>query len=162
MDMDGGNMSTDLFLSELREAMEGSVSPSFVNENVRYYEEYIATEVRKGRSEEDIMEELGDPRLIARTLIDTAERGVRRGAGAVYEEAEPEEEQGDGVYRDSNMRITKVSGGKALLVIVCILLIFIVVFVGALVLIGSFIAAFWPALLAAAVIWWILNPNKYE
>ena len=155
-------MTTELFLSELREAMEGSVSPSFVNENVRYYEEYIATEERKGRQEEEIMEELGDPRLIARTLIDTAERGVLRGPEAVYEEAAPEDDGEDGGFRDRGMRITRVSGGKAALVLVCILLIFILVFVGALFLIGSFIIAFWPALLAAAVIWWILNPNRYE
>ncbi len=155
-------MTAELFLSELREAMEGSVSPSFVNENVRYYEEYIATEERKGRTAEEIMEELGDPRLIARTLIDTAERGVLRGPEAVYEEAAPEEDGEDRDFRDSSMRITRVSGGKAALILVCILLIFILVFVGALFLIGSFIIAFWPALLAAAVIWWIINPNKYE
>lgn len=154
-------MNRDLFLSELRSVLEGSLSPAAINDNVRYYEEYIATEVRKGRSEEDVMEELGDPRLIARTLIDTAERDVRRGAEAIYDSGEAYGYEGEEDPRN-RMRITRVSGFKALLVIGAIILIFVLVFGLIVFLVGSFIAAFWPALIAAAVIWWILNPNKFE
>ena len=39
---------------------------------LRYYDDYIRSERQKGRSEADIMEELGDPRLIARTILDTS------------------------------------------------------------------------------------------
>ena len=70
-------MTAEIFLTELREALDGSVSPAFINENIRYYEEYIDTEKRKGRSEEEVMEELGEPRLIAKTIIDTAETGEK-------------------------------------------------------------------------------------
>ncbi len=38
--------------------------------HVQYYRNYIEEEQRKGLSEEDILNELGDPRLIARTLLD--------------------------------------------------------------------------------------------
>ena len=38
---------------------------------MRYYEDYIQSQVHNGRSEEEVLAELGDPRLIARTLLDT-------------------------------------------------------------------------------------------
>ncbi len=156
------NMTEEQFLSELREAMEGSVSPSFVNENIRYYEEYISTERQKGRSDEDIMGLLGDPRLIARTLVDTADREDKRGAKAIVDpDGNDDGWSGEGTP-EGDIHIRRFSGTKALLIIAAIILIFIAVFIAALVLIGSFIAAFWPALLVVAVVWWILNPMKYE
>ena len=39
--------------------------------HVRYYEDYIQSQVRSGRDEQQVLDELGDPRLIARTLLDT-------------------------------------------------------------------------------------------
>lgn len=61
------------FTERLRKALSGRVSHSVVNENVAYYENYIDTEIKKGRSEKEVLEELGDPRLIARTIIDTTQ-----------------------------------------------------------------------------------------
>ena len=46
--------------------LEGNVAA-----HVQYYRNYIEEEQRKGRSEDDILNELGDPHLIARTLLDT-------------------------------------------------------------------------------------------
>ena len=60
------------FSEKLRKALSGRVSHVVVNENVSYYERYIDTEIKKGRSEKEVLEELGDPRLIAKTIIDTA------------------------------------------------------------------------------------------
>ena len=64
-------MTKDEFLRGLQNALVGEVPSSVVNDNLRYYEEYIVTEIRKGKTEEEVMEMLGDPRLIARTIIDT-------------------------------------------------------------------------------------------
>ena len=58
-------------LDRLRMALSGRVSPSLVEENVVYYEEYINTQIRLGKSEALVMETLGDPRLIAKTIITT-------------------------------------------------------------------------------------------
>ena len=41
------------FLDQLRRALGSRVDSNVVNENVSYYEEYIATQVRTGRTEED-------------------------------------------------------------------------------------------------------------
>jgi len=63
------------FTKKLRKALSGRVNHVTVNENVAYYENYIDAEMKKGRKEKEILEELGDPRLIARTIIDTAQEG---------------------------------------------------------------------------------------
>ncbi len=76
-------MDKQEFLEKLRLALNGRVSPEKADETLKYYEDYISAEVRMGRSEEDVMGVLGDPRLIARTIIETdggqaADAGERR------------------------------------------------------------------------------------
>ena len=61
-------MDKQEFVDRLRMALNGRVSPGLVMDNVNYYEDYINTEIRKGRTEEEVLESLGDPRLIARFL----------------------------------------------------------------------------------------------
>lgn len=68
-------MGKQEFLEKLRLALNGRVSPAVVTENINYYEDFINTEVRKGRSEEDVLAQLGDPRLIARTIVQTHGNG---------------------------------------------------------------------------------------
>ena len=65
------SMGKQEFLDKLRLALNGRVRTETVSETTAYYEDYINTEVRKGRSEEEVMSSLGDPRLIARTIIET-------------------------------------------------------------------------------------------
>lgn len=38
---------------------------------MRYYQNIYPQEIASGKSEKEVLEELGDPRLIARTIIDT-------------------------------------------------------------------------------------------
>ena len=64
-------MTKQDFLDRLRMALSGRVSPSLVEENVVYYEDYINTQIRLGKSEAMVMDSLGDPRLIAKTIITT-------------------------------------------------------------------------------------------
>ena len=64
-------MNKQEFVDRLRMALNGRVSPGLVMDNVNYYQDYINTEIRKGRTEEEVLESLGDPRLIARTIIQT-------------------------------------------------------------------------------------------
>lgn len=64
-------MGKQEFLDKLRLALNGRVATEVVSDTLTYYEDYINTEVRKGSSEEEVMALLGDPRLIARTIIET-------------------------------------------------------------------------------------------
>lgn len=66
-------MTREEFLKKLKEALENDLSGRIVQENVSYYESYIIEEIRKGRAESEVIEELGDPWVIARSIIDMAE-----------------------------------------------------------------------------------------
>lgn len=67
------------FLQELKSALEGEVPSAVIQENLSYYDSYITQEKEKGRSEDDIIEELGGPRIIARTIIDSSGAGAEGG-----------------------------------------------------------------------------------
>ncbi len=69
------------FLATLRGQLEaGQMHEGKRAAHLRYYEDYIQSRVRSGQSEEEVIRALGDPRLIARTLLDTDDRS------AVYED----------------------------------------------------------------------------
>lgn len=65
-------MNKKNFLDDLRRALNSTHSPRLVEENISYYSSYIDEELAKGRTLEDIFEELGEPSLIARSIKDAA------------------------------------------------------------------------------------------
>ncbi len=85
----GNKMTKQDFLDRLRMALSGRVSPSLVEENVVYYEDYINTQIRLGKSETMVMEALGDPRLIAKTIITTNDTSSEQ-TGYEYQEISAE------------------------------------------------------------------------
>lgn len=75
------------FIEKLQRALAGGLSSRQVTENVRYYQEYIDTEIRKGRSEEEVLAGLGDPRLLAKSIIEANKRaGQSEGTNLNYDE----------------------------------------------------------------------------
>ena len=64
-------MSKTEFLDILYNQLSGQIPEGSVAAHVQYYRNYIEDEQQKGRTETDILNDLGDPRLIARTLLDT-------------------------------------------------------------------------------------------
>lgn len=129
-------MGKQEFLEKLRMALNGKVAPGVVTENVNYYEDYINTEIRKGRSEEEILNGLGDPRLIARTIVETHGGGnpgaghgnaQSRRAGQSYEQTAHRNEN-SGHY-ESSRRTFRVPGWLLLILgMVILALVFSVVF----------------------------------
>ena len=67
----GQKMNRREFIDGLREALAGEIPSAVVEENVRFYNRYIDEETGKGRREEEIFAELGEPRLIAKTIAET-------------------------------------------------------------------------------------------
>lgn len=63
-------MTKEMFLEQLEDALVGEVPNSVIYDNKRYYERYFFSELKQGRTEAEVLEELGSPRLIARTIID--------------------------------------------------------------------------------------------
>lgn len=62
-------MSKQEFLAELRIALTGQVSAQIINDNMKYYEDYINMHIRQGESEAEIFATLGSPRLLAKSII---------------------------------------------------------------------------------------------
>ncbi len=66
-------MSKEEFLRELEEALAGDVPEAVIRDNVSYYGSYLTQEMAKGRSVEAIVEEIGEPFIIAKTIIEHSE-----------------------------------------------------------------------------------------
>lgn len=69
-------MTKQEFLEELKNALSGEVPAEVMMDSYRYYANYMEEEMKKGRTEEEILEELGKPSLIARSII-AAQAGER-------------------------------------------------------------------------------------
>lgn len=81
-------MDKNEFLDILRSQLSGQMPESQINTHIQYYRNYIEERMQSGNSESEVMRELGDPRLIARTLLDT-ETGANSpysNAGSSYEQ----------------------------------------------------------------------------
>ena len=69
-------MDRQQFIDTLERTLRGGGTPEhIIADNVRYYNGYFADESAKGRSEAEIAEELGDPRLLAKTILEVQETG---------------------------------------------------------------------------------------
>ena len=82
-------MNKKEFLQALRGELIHSVSGQIIEEQLRFYSEYIDTEMGKGRGEEEVVAELSAPNLLARSIIEAADAGgdrVARTTPVRYEE----------------------------------------------------------------------------
>ena len=73
-------MTKEQFMMELEQSLQGEVSAYELSDSLTYYRQYFEDEIRNGKSEEDVIGELGSPRLIARSIIDA--HGNEEGASA--------------------------------------------------------------------------------
>lgn len=130
-------MTREEFLRRLEDALRGTLSPGAVQENLNYYNQYILDEIRRGKTEEEVLEVLGDPWAIARTIIDASDGTDSSVAyDGVYEDAYTQRSGGtqgtggQGQERQGNNAF-HVFGfdtwWKKFLLVLCILLFFVVV-----------------------------------
>lgn len=77
-------MNRSEFLNKLREALENDLSGPAVRENVEYYDAYIQSEIQNGKSEKEVLDMLGDPWIIARTIISSEENEKGYYGGTSY------------------------------------------------------------------------------
>ena len=64
-------MTKKEFLNTLYEQLSDQMPEAKASAHTQYYHDYIQDALKKGQSEKQVMDSLGDPRLIAKTLIDT-------------------------------------------------------------------------------------------
>lgn len=117
-------MDKNEFIEKLQRSLAGGLNSSQVADNVRYYEDYIASEIRKGKAEEEVLSALGDPRLLAKSIIEANKR-----AGASYgSNREYDEEIADDTTERSGRRYERslVLPGWLMMVIITVLVIVVI------------------------------------
>lgn len=131
-------MTRTEFLDKLKEALKGSLSDREVQENVEYYAQYIAEETRQGKSEEEILSMLGDPWILARTIIDASDGTDREtvygsGQDTAYTQYRTDrryDQQKNGGYEEEKRRVHILglnTWWKKLLLLLCVVLVIAVI-----------------------------------
>ncbi|MCM1536841.1 MAG: DUF1700 domain-containing protein [bacterium] len=78
---EGTVMNRQEFIEELRKAMSGSFSAAEIEDAAAYYEDYMTMQMKKGRQEDEILKELGSPRLIVKSMKAADGTGAWKAAG---------------------------------------------------------------------------------
>lgn len=145
------------FLEILKARLAGQMPEGKVAAHVRYYRDYIEEQVRKGRSEAEILAELGDPRLIAKTLIDADPDAEQEVIDGTYGSNERESSYGASDYVRTNQGHVKHRTykldlttwyGKAIVIAVAALII-----IGLVVIIGTVL----PVIVVACLILYLIS-----
>ena len=89
-------MKREDFIRGLEDALKGDVSPRIINENINFYNNYIVEEVKGGRTEKEVVDSLGDPWIIAKTIVQTSEEAI--------DYFVPEDEAGNIIYYSDDRR----------------------------------------------------------
>lgn len=147
-------MNREEFLRQFREALEGKVSEQVINENAAYYRNYIDNQVNSGKSESEVLHELGDPRLLAKTIEESSRfsdgrEGTQRAYGGNYGSATDyrQETYSDAMQR-TNRKVTTVPAWVVALVgILMIILLITVVY--------NVFVFFLPAILIGLVVMFV-------
>lgn len=85
-------MDRNEFITNLQRHLTGKVSVEKLKELTGYYCDYIDAEIRKGKSEEEVLDSLGDPRLLAKTIVETeGNDNYHNYSQTVYEDGNEEE-----------------------------------------------------------------------
>ena len=155
-------MGKQEFLSILSEALNMELTPKEVSQNISYYSSYISGEVAKGKTEEEVIASLGEPRMIAKSIIEAAkaaqdpyehyERSFEDGAGrnnGFHEEQQNAQHGGTNFEYRHNGKSYYISG-KAVGVIVLIAVVLILALL--LWIIGGILRILLPVLIPVALI----------
>ncbi|MCL2865195.1 MAG: DUF1700 domain-containing protein [Lachnospiraceae bacterium] len=59
------------FIEQLEQALQNDLGSAASRNHLEYYKRYIQDEIRTGKSEQAVLDALGDPWAIARTIIQT-------------------------------------------------------------------------------------------
>lgn len=135
-------MTKEEFLDGLMKALASTGSQSLIAENIRFYSSYIDDELSKGRSIDEIMEELGEPRLIANSIkvaagYDDVFVGIDNETyenTANYEENENYSDRKDNSFKTYNF------SGNSLIIPIIIAIAVLVVIVAVVAAVFSFLA----------------------
>lgn len=140
-------MDKQKFLEELKQTLAGEVDSRVIAENVTYYDDYIMTKLRQGAQEDEVLSELGDPRLLAKTIIETSSDAQYHARACQYEEPQIDREE------LPHSRVFKITGLRALIALAVIALILIGLLTAAI----TIFSALLPIILMAAGVFFVVT-----
>jgi len=88
-------MTKKEFLDTLADSLAGNVPAAEIEENIRYYRDYIED---SGQPEDKVLEALGDPHLIAKTIIDSFK--ASKGPMADFYTEQARDEYSRGIFEE--------------------------------------------------------------
>lgn len=119
-------MSRTEFIERLQRALAGGLSSGQVAENIRYYQEYIDSEVSSGKKEADVLAQLGDPRLLAKSIIEANKHaGVNYGSNREYDEEVSGDRQEQNSARAAREKIVMLPGWLIMLIVTVVVILII-------------------------------------
>ena len=141
-------MNKGEFLEGLKERLSGEIPEYKVQEHLRYYDNYLSEQIRSGKTEEEATAMLGNPYLIAKTILDMEEQEETMGQdqGSYYQE---EQRQSQNYSRKER----KTGKWKARLLILVIVIIAIALLFALGSLVALLIRFLFPLLLIGIVIY---------
>ena len=157
-------MSKTEFLDILYNQLSGQIPEGSVAAHVQYYRNYIEDEQQKGRTETDILNDLGDPRLIARTLLDTEVGAGNPQNGSTYSATYNEADSDYNEYDSSDsarghvkkhsfkLDLSTWYGKVAVILITAVVLLLLVTILGILI----------PVVIVAGVIMYIVSQFRKQ
>lgn len=147
-------MNKNEFLDALSRALTGKVSANEVSQHIAYYRDYIDKQIRLGKSEEEIINELGDPRLLVKSIVNAENAASEiHGWGSktseyTYEATDDDSEQ---TTYQSNRNTPKVIPWWLVILVIIVIVIAILSAIGSLV-IAIFSS---PLLLGLVIAFWL-------
>ena len=144
-------MNKQEFLKILRDTLQSQLSSRETENHVEYYRTYIEEQMREGKTEIEILDVLGDPRLIARTILETSSAGNAYQKQEYTYQEDPKETAGGnrdaGKLTERYRHTLRILAGVFIALLVLILVVRVVTFL-------------LPAVLAVAAVLFVLSYFK--
>lgn len=122
------------FLNILRQALEMEVSQDTIEQNISFYDQYIGS--RSKEDERKVIDDIGDPRLIAKTIIEKEKIAKQKEINMKsqsYQEYNYEDSQGMNYDTDDNRFEKKIFPTKLKwyhkLIMAAVILLFLVILI---------------------------------
>ncbi len=115
-------MKKEDFLFYLKKALKGEIPADKVKYHVNYYQKYIDEEVRNGKKQSDVIDMLGDPQLIAKSIIESERMSGSSANYADYSDFKNEEQT---KRQKQTIRQIKIEGIIGIIVFIFFLILII-------------------------------------
>lgn len=126
-------MNKEEFLQRMQETLNGEVSNAVIIENISYYKNYIENEISNGKTEREVLDMLGDPRLLAKTIIEMQGNGNKTNSRNMYGDYNEyndytQEDEKSSNDNHTTPRMFTISGIRGCLISIVVMVIVIAIF----------------------------------